>query len=200
MYPALLGTGHRAIWSHPEHLRTDQLVLLLHEADSTPETVAEQYFTYLPAHTTGLALQAGFEATSGHSWFTTQDHQHPSFPEVMSAAHRVFDALDDDEYGNTSYSSVQVIGVGQGAAMATTMMRIRPEALTSVVGVNGYVVDNPLLAALDQPTGRDDAVRILWFNERQSDSASAQFSRDWLKAHTRLTETANTSDILAFLH
>lgn len=200
MYPALLDTGHRAIWSHPEHLRTNRLVLFLHDADSTPETVAEQYFTYLPPKATGLALQAGFDATFGHSWFTTQDHRHANFPEVMSAAHRVFDALDDDEYGNTSYTSIHVIGVGQGAAMATTMLRIRPEALTSVVGINGYVVDNPMLAALDRPAQRDNATRVLWVDERERESASIEFSRTWLTSHTRLTATANVSDILAFLN
>ena len=199
MYPALLETGHRAIWSHPEHLRTNQLVLFLHDAGSTPETVAEHYFSLLPENTTGLALQAGFDATFGHSWFTTQDHQHESFPEVLSAAHRVFDALDDDEYGNTSYASVQAVGVGQGAALATTMLRVRPEAFSALVGINGYVIDNPMLAALDHPAGRDDATRVLWISDGQSDSPATVFSREWLAAHTRLTEAETTSAIAAFL-
>ena len=199
MYPAMLDTGHRAIWSHPEHLRTTQLMLFFHDAGSTPDTVAEHYFSFLPPGTTGLALQAGFDATFGHSWFTTQDHQHPSFPEVLSAAHRVFDALDDDEYGTTSYSSIQALGVGQGAALATTMMRVRPEAFSAVVGINGYVVDNPMLAALDQPAEREDATPVLWVNESESDSAATTFSREWLAAHTRFTEAETTSAILAFL-
>lgn len=199
MYPALLDTGHRAIWSHPEHLRTSQLLLLLHDAGSTPETVAEHYFSILPERTTGLALQAGFDATIGHRWFTTQNHQHPSFPEVISAAHRVFDALDDDEYGTTSYTNIQVLGVGQGAALATTMLRVRPEALNAVIGINGYVIDNPMLAALDRPAGQQDAPRVLWISDSAQSDPATTFSRDWLTTHTRLTQAETVSAIPAFL-
>lgn len=199
MYPETLTTGHRGIWSHPEDQRTTQLVLVLHDAGSTPETVAEHYFTHLPDGLTGLALQAGFAATFGHNWFTTSDHQHPSFPEVISAAHRVFDALDDDEYGTTGYTSIQAVGVGQGAALATTMLRVRPEALKSVVGVNGYVIDNPMLAALDQSADANQPKSILWIATGEADQRSADFSHHWLTTHTRVTEAETTSAITPFL-
>ena len=199
MYPETLTTGHRGIWSHPENQRTTRLVLVLHDAGSTPETVAEHYFSHLPDGVTGLALQAGFAATFGHNWFTTSDHQHPSFPEVISAAHRVFDALDDDEYGTTSYTNIQVLGVGQGAALATTMLRVRPEALNAVIGINGYVIDNPMLAALDRPAGQQDAPRVLWISDSAQSDPATSFSRDWLTAHTRLTQAETVSAIPAFL-
>src|SRR5699024_3906157 len=199
MYPALLETGHRAIWSHPEHLRTNQLVLFLHDAGSTPETVAEHYFSLLPENTTGLALQAGFDATFGHNWFTSQDHQHESFPEVLSAAHRVFDALDHDGYGTAMHDIVHAVGVGPGAVLATTMLRVRPEPFSPLVGIIDYLIDNPMLAAMDHPAGRDDATRVLWISDGTSDSPSSSFSREWLAAHTRLTEADTTSAIAAFL-
>jgi|SRR5690625_52415 len=199
MYPETLTTGHRGVWSHPEHLRTNQLVLVLHDAGSTPETVAEYYFPHLPADTTGLALQAGFADTFGHSWFTLTDHRHPMFPEIISAAHRVFDALDDDEYGNTIYTSVQALGVGQGAALATTMMRVRPEGLHAVIGVDGYVIDNSLLAALDQPTENVSPTPVLWVTTNGTEHPSAEFSHNWLTTHTRVTEAETTSAIAPFL-
>ena len=199
MYSETLTTGHRAIWSAPEHRRTTQLVLILHDAGSTPETVAEYYFDYLPEGTTGLALQAGFDATFGHNWFTISDYRHPSFPEVLSAAHRVFDALDDDEYGNTSYTSIQVIGVGQGAALATTMLRIRPEAMNAVIGINGYVIDNPMLEALDKPAEQLEPRRVLWITIGETEHPSAKFAHHWLTTHTRVIEAETTSGITPFL-
>ena len=200
MYAETLATGHRAIWSLPEHLHTANLVLILHDAGSTPETVAEHYFSHLPPGTTGLALQAGFNAAFGHQWFTSQDHQYQNFPEILSAAHRVFDAIDDDEYGTTSYDSIQVLGIGQGAALATTLLRVRPEALNGVVGLNGYVIDNPMLAALDGPGENTQSKRVLWitFGE-ELDHPSAEFATQWLTAHTRLVEAKTTSAITPFL-
>lgn len=199
MYPETLTTGHRVIWSLPEHLRTANLVMILHDADSTVETAAEHYFSQLPEATTGLALQAGFDTTFGHSWFTTTNHQHPSFPEVISTAHRVFDAIDEDEYGTSNYHSLQLLGVGQGAAVATTMLRVRPEAINSVIGIHGYVVDNAILAALDNAESSAETTPVLWVVAEKVDPPAAAFARDWLTAHTRVIEADNTSAITPFL-
>lgn len=200
MYAETLATGHRAIWSLPEHLRTTNLVLIFHDAGSTPETVAEHYFDQLPPGTTGLALQAGFNAAFGFNWFTSQDHDNPNFPEVLSAAHRVFDAIDDDEYGTTSYTSIQALGVGQGAAMATTLLRVRPEAINGVVGLNGYIIDNPLLAALDTPENDVPSQRVLWITIGDTpDHPSAEFTKNWLTTHTQFVEAKTTSAITPFL-
>ena len=199
MYAETLATGHRAIWSLPEHLHTANLVLILHDAGSTPETVAEHYFSHLPPGTTGLALQAGFNAAFGHQWFTSQDHQYQNFPEILSAAHRVFDAIDDDEYGNTSYTNIQAIGVGQGAAIATTLLRIRPEAISGVIGLNGYIIDNPMLAALDAPENDVEPTRVLWISLGEEPHPAAEFTQTWLTTHTRVTEAKTTSAITPFL-
>lgn len=199
MYPETLATGHRAIWSQPQHQRTTNLVLVFHDAGSTPETVAEHYFDHLPENFTGLALQAGFDATFGHNWFTSPEHQNANFPEVMSAAHRIFDAIDDDEYGNTSYTNIQAIGVGQGAAIATTLLRIRPEAISGVIGLNGYIIDNPMLAALDAPENDVEPTRVLWISLGEEPHPAAEFTQTWLTTHTRVTEAKTTSAITPFL-
>lgn len=198
MYPETLSTGHRVIWSLPEQLRTTNLVLVLHDAGSTPETVAEHYFNLLPPGATGLAVQAGFPATFGHNWFTTTDPAQLNFPEIMSAAHRVFDAIDDDEYGNHPYTSIQAIGVGQGAALATTMLRVRPETLNGVIGVNGYVLEDPMLGALDNPE-TNTGLRVLWVKLGARELPNAKFSAQWLTTHTRLLEAETTTSITPFL-
>ncbi|WP_022869908.1 esterase [Yaniella halotolerans] len=201
MYPETLSTGHRVMWSLPEALRTEHLVLVFHDAGSTMETVAEHYFGYLPETATGLAIQAGFDATFGNSWFTTTDHEHANFPEVISAAHRVFDTIDEDEYGTTSYTSIQLLGVGQGAALATTLLRVRPEVVNSLVGIDGYVIDNAMLAALDNGGAEtsSQAAPVLWLTIEDSNDPSAEFAHDWLTANTRLIEAESTSAITPFL-
>lgn len=201
MYPETLTTGHRVIWSLPEHLRTDNLVLVFHDAGSTVETAAEHYFAYLPEATTGLAVQAGFDATFGHSWFSTNDYQHANFPEVISAAHRVFDAIDEDEYGTSNYANIQLLGVGQGAAIATALLRVRPEAINSLVGLNGYVIDNTMLGALDNSSSETstDDTQILWITTEGAEHPSTEFTHNWLTTHTRWIDAETTSAITPFL-
>ena len=144
MYPETLATGHRAIWSLPQQQRTTKLVLIFHDAGSTPETVAEHYFCHLPTETTGLALQAGFNAAFGHNWFTSQDHQNPNFPELLSAATESLMLL------TTTNTPLLHQHPGHrhwpGAALATTLLKYAP-VFSGVIGLNGYVIDNPMLAA-----------------------------------------------------
>lgn len=198
MYPEMLATGHHAIWSAPAGQRTTDLVLVLHDAGSTPQAAADQLFAHLPDGTTGLAL-AGHDGT----WFSTPDHVNPNFPEILAAAHRVLDALDDDEFGTTSYTRIQVAGIGQGAALATTLLRVRPEAISGVVGINGYVIDNPMLTALDGPgdstSNPAEPVRVLWIHDGPTDHPGAEFSRDWLTTHTAVTKAKTPSAITPFL-
>lgn len=174
-------------------------MLILHDAGSTVETVAECYFDYLPETTTGLVIQAGFDTTFGHSWFTTRDYQNPNFPEVLSATHRVFDAIDDDEYGTSRYASIQVIGIGQGAAMATTMLRVRPEAINSVIGLNGYIIDNAMLGALGNAETATTDKPVLWIVIDEANDPSAEFTHNWLTSHTHVIEAETTSGITPFL-
>jgi hypothetical protein len=199
MYPETLATDHRVIWSQPEHSRTTNLVLVFHDANSTAETAAEHYFASLPDTTTGLAIEAGFDDTFGHRWFQTDHYANPNFPEVLSAAHRVFDAIDEDEFGTSRYTSIQLLGIGQGAAIATTMLRVRPEAINSVVAINGYVLDNPMLAALDTTEAALKNTPVLWIGAEDQHDPSVEFTREWLTTHTRVVEAENSSAIAPFL-
>ena len=199
MYPETLHTGHHVIWSQAPNQRTTSLVLVLHDASSQPQRAAETFFSLLPETTTGLAIQGGLPDANGHSWLSTNDHQTSGFPEIIAAAHRIFDAIDQDEFGTHNYTSVQVIGIGQGAAMATTMLRVRPEAITSVVGVNGYVLDNPMLAALDTSTDADPSTPVLWVTTDDQSHPGAEFSANWLTRHTQVINAETTSEITPFL-
>src|SRR5699024_4521287 len=105
---------------------TTNLVLVFHDANSTAETAAEHYFASLPETTTGLAIEAGFDDTFGHRWFQTDHYANPNFPEVLSAAHRFFDASDEDEFGTSRYNRRQLPASGQCASSSTTMLRVRP--------------------------------------------------------------------------
>ena len=197
MYPETLHTGHHVIWSQSPNQRTTSLVVVLHDAGSQPQRAAETFFNMLPETTTGLAIQGGLTAANGHSWLSTNDYDNPNFPEIIAAAHRIFDAIDQDEFGTHDYTSIQIIGIGQGAAMATTMLRIRPDAITSIVGVDGYVLDNPILAALDTSKDTKPSTPVLWVTTE--DHPGAEFSANWLTMHTQVIDAETTSEITPFL-
>src|SRR5699024_12128171 len=111
--------------------------------------------------------------------------------------HFIVEALHEEQFGTHDYTSIRIIGVGQGAAMATTMMRIRTDAITRIVGVDGYVLDNPMLAALDTSKDTKPSTPVLWVTTE--DHPGAEFSANWLTMHTQVIDAETTSEITPFL-
>lgn len=197
-----LDCGGHAVFSRPadERAGTD-LVLVLHGYGSNERRAAARMFPMLPAHCTGLALRGGFEidaaATEGlpadpgaWGWFLLDLSLKAEFTQVLAAVHRVYDVLADPAVADAGFRSVSVLGFSQGMAMATTAVRVRPEAFACAVGLGGFVVDDALLATLDGPAegpgprpffwGRDPADPVI------HDGAIAATDR-WAQQHTRLT-------------
>src|SRR5699024_12243978 len=92
-----------------------------------------------------------------------------------------------------NYISIHIIGICQVPASATPILRIRPDAITSIVGVDGYVLDNPMLAALDTSKDTKPSTPVLWVTTE--DHPGAEFSANWLTMHTQVIDAETTSDI-----
>src|SRR5699024_12057220 len=84
---------------------------------------------------------------------------------------------------------------------STTLLRVRPEAINGIVGIGGYVIDNAMLATLDNGGAEiaAETTPALWLTTSESHDPSAEFSRAWLTAHTRFIEAETTSAITPFL-
>ena len=198
---AVLSSGGHAVWSRPasERAGTD-LVLVLHGYGSNEVRAARTFFPMLPERCTGLALRGGFEidadAAEGpddpgaHGWFLLDLLLQSDFAQVLAAAHRVYDALAAEEVADAGFRTVSVLGFSQGMAMATTALRLRPEAFTCGVGLSGFAVDNELLAVLDSPAEGPGPRPFFWGRDVQDlviHQDAVAHTQAWAEEHTRLT-------------
>ncbi|UBH24815.1 esterase [Micrococcus porci] len=196
-----LASGGHAVWSRPEHERAGtDLVLVLHGYGSNEVRAARRFFPMLPERCTGLALRGPFEidaaAVEGpddpgaHGWFLLDVLLQSDFAQVIAAAHRVYDALADDAVADAGFRSVSVLGFSQGMAMATTVIRLRPEAFACGVGLSGFAVDNELLAVLDSPAEGPGPRPFFWGRDAQDPVIrpdAVAHTAAWAEEHTLLT-------------
>lgn len=197
-----LASGVHALWSRPAAERDgSDLVLVFHGYGTNERRAAARFFPMLPERCTGLALRGGLEidaaATEGlpddpgaWGWFLLDLSLKGEFSQVLAAVHRVYDVLADEAVTRHRFRSVSVLGFSQGMAMATTAIRVRPEAFACGVGLAGFVLQDALLATLDSPPegpgprpffwGRDPADPVI------HDGAIA-YTDEWVHEHTRLT-------------
>ncbi|MDR2254452.1 MAG: phospholipase [Arthrobacter sp.] len=164
-------------------LGTD-LVLMLHGYGSDTSAVTP-LFEVLPPNATGVAVRGPFEMDDEqYGWFLLDWGLRPDLSRVIEAAASVL-ALQDRLAA--TFRSVSVLGHSQGMAMATTLLRLRPQAYRCAVGLSGFVVDQPLL-----DLGNEQAPRVPFFWGRDPDEfvinpeAQAR-AAEWLKEHTALT-------------
>lgn len=207
-----LDSGQSVIWSRPEDERAGtDLVLVLHGYGANELRAAQAYFPLLPDGVTGLAVRGGFEIDAAATtaavgpeaevaqletdpgawgWFLLDYFLTHDFAEVIAAAHRVYDVLDSEQVQQQGFRSVSVLGHSQGMAMASTVMRLRPEAFTCVVGLSGFVLSNPLLETLDRPAEGPGPRPFFWGRDPQDlviHQDAIAYTAGWLDTHTRLT-------------
>ena len=208
-----LDSGHHVIWNRPAGERdgTD-LVVVIHGYGSNELRAAQGYFSMLPEGVTGLAVRGGFEIDSSAApvtdgpvgdgsgpggpdpgawgWFLLDYFLTNDFAEVIAAAHRIYDLLEAEEVTGHRFRSVSVLGHSQGMAMASTVMRLRPEAFTCVVGLSGFVLSNQLLETLDSPAEGPGPRPFFWGRDPQDlviHPDAVAYTANWLDRHTLLT-------------
>ncbi|WP_427016153.1 alpha/beta hydrolase [Pseudarthrobacter sp. P1] len=175
------------LWSKPAaERRGTPLLLMLHGYGSNEEKMAE-CFGALPSGLTCAALRASNEMSGDYGWFLLDYFLANDFAEVVGAAGAVLAWLDAAQAAH-GFSSVSLLGYSQGMAMATTLERLRPGLATAVVGLSGFVLKNPLLAAMEPLASR---VPFYWARDTVDlviNPAATAFTAGWLAANTELTE------------
>lgn len=197
------------LFSRTEDAREGTPLLLLLHGYGSDENRMAALFDCMPKGFTCAAPRAPMEIAGDRGWFLLDYFLTNDFAEVVSAASSVLGWLDTliKKY---KFSSVSVLGFSQGMAMATTLMRLRPEMFTAGVGLSGFVLENELLAAMEPL-----AVQIPFFWARDPadlviNPDATEFTDQWLVVNTELTKaryagighgmgTEELSDVSAFL-
>jgi len=172
------------VWSRPEHERAGTPLLVMLHGYGTDETRMAELFPSLPTDFTCAALRGPKVIGDDYGWFLLDYFLTHDFADVITATNSVFAWIDAVK---AKHSSVSLLGYSQGMAMASTLLRLRPEAFRAVVGLSGFVLDNELLAMSETFTARPP---FFWGRDKEdpviNDDATAH-TEEWLHRHTQLT-------------
>lgn len=184
-------------WSRPEGERTEDLLILLHGFGANEDDLFG-LVPHLPERFTVAAVRAPMTLQpGGYAWFPLS--QDPQTGEIGADADAVRTAIEDlrawVESVRGGFRTVSLLGFSQGMALATSLLRLDPEAYTCTVALSGFVVD-PQLAepAMRELFTRDDEVarvrpKVFW-GRGQDDpiisEARVEASHTWLNAHVDL--------------
>jgi phospholipase/carboxylesterase len=172
------------VWSKPEGGRAGTPLLVMMHGYGTDEARMSDLFGCLPPEFTCAALRAPKVIGDDYGWFLLDYFLTHDFADVISVTNSVFQWINSVK---AQHTSVSLLGFSQGMAMASTLLRLRPQDFRAVVGLSGFVLDNELLAmseSFDTPPpffwGRDKGDLVI-------NDAATEHTEEWLNRNTRLT-------------
>lgn len=177
--------ANAVLWSAPERERADRPLLVLLHGKGASESDLFALSPLLPLEPVIASVRAPLPDGSGFSWFDHADYvdNGPTLDHADAAGATVLEWL-----GEQKYSSVNVLGFSQGAAMALQLMRMSPETFGCAVALSGYSVQG------EHPG--DDALEaqrppVFWGRGTEDTvigAAAIERTLEWLPAHSTLTE------------
>lgn len=175
------------LWSRPEDQRAGTPLLLMLHGYGSDETRMVAMFKDMPGGFSCAAPRAPRDISGDRGWFLLDYFLVNDFAEVLAAATSVL-AWIDTVVAKYAFTSVSVLGFSQGMAMATTLMRLRPEQFSVGVGLSGFVLHNELLSAMEPLAAR---IPFLWARDTADmviNPEATAFTADWLAANTELSD------------
>ncbi|MCC3273050.1 alpha/beta hydrolase-fold protein [Arthrobacter zhangbolii] len=176
------------LWSKPEAERAGTPLLVLFHGYLANEEDLMGLADYLPEDFTIASVRAPQAMGPGYTWFPLMSDADYSVESVVDSVTDVSAWLDGV---SGAHSSVSLLGFSMGMAVATTLLRHRPQDFAAVVGLSGFVVpaeENPFfhdgeLAQHKVPFfwGRDQADPVI-------DPQRIEYTHAWLNGHTALTK------------
>ncbi|MET4093636.1 phospholipase [Arthrobacter sp. UYCu712] len=172
------------VWSKPEHERAGTPLLVMMHGYGTDESRMAKLFDGLPPDFTCVALRGPKVIGDHHGWFLLDYFLTHDFADVISSTNAVFAWIESVK---ARHASVSLLGFSQGMAMASTLLRLRPEQFRAVVGLSGFVLDNELLAMSESFDVRPP---FFWGRDKDDlviNDAATEHTAEWLQEHTQLT-------------
>lgn len=174
------------LWSRTEAERAGTPLLLMLHGYGSDELRMAALFNDMPNGFSCAAPRAPRDIAGDHGWFLLDYFLANDFAEVLGAASSLLAWLDT-VIARYKFTSVSVLGFSQGMAMATTLMRLRPELFDAGVGLSGFALRNELLGALEPLRVR---IPFLWARDPDDaviNPAATAFTATWLAANTELS-------------
>jgi phospholipase/carboxylesterase len=177
--------ANAVLWSAPERERAGRPLLVLLHGRGSNESDLFGLSPLLPLEPVIASVRAPLPDGPGFSWFDPALYvdDGPTLENADAAAGAVLDWL-----GGQEYSTVDILGFSQGAAMVLQLLRMSSETFGRGVALSGYSVTgiHPGDAALEALRPR-----VFWGRGTEDaviDPRSIERTQGWLPAHSTLTE------------
>jgi phospholipase/carboxylesterase len=172
------------VWSKPEHERDGTPLLVMMHGYGTDESRMVSLFDGLPSAFSCAALRGPKVIGDHYGWFLLDYFLTHDFADVVSSTNAVFNWIESVK---DRHSSVSLLGYSQGMAMASTLLRLRPDQFRATVGLSGFVLENELLAMSESFETRPP---FFWGRDKDDlviNGAATEHTEQWLHEHTQLT-------------
>ena len=145
----------------------------------------------LPPQFTVTSTRAPFQQGSGYTWFPLVADPAFDFQIVENVVDRLVEWLEEMK---RKHDTIVLFGFSMGMAVATSLLRRRPDLITAVVGCSGFALDS----ALD-PSGEyfdDKALKhhkkpMFWGRDPQDPVITedkVEYTNTWARSHTHVTK------------
>lgn len=175
-------------WSRPESERAGTPLLVLFHGYLSHEKDLIGLAPMLPEEFTLASVRAPYAMGPGYTWFPLMEDLDYSLEKVVESVQQVWAWLDDVK---EQHSSVTLLGFSMGMAVATSVLRHRPEEIDAVVGLSGFAIQADGHDFFDDEATKAARKPMFW-GRGQADPVITEdkidFTLDWAGEYTDLTK------------
>ncbi|WP_138443718.1 alpha/beta hydrolase [Sinomonas susongensis] len=198
-----------AVWNRPEEERPETPLIVLLHGYGANEADLMGLAPLLPEEFTVVSLRAPQVLAPGaYQWFPLVAADDFGLAQVEAASEYALGWLDGLRADHTS---VTLLGFSMGMAMATTLLRRRPDEFAAVVGLSGFAIDPSLNGGSGQDgsgqdgSGQDASGAWAYVRDEELDGAvpffwgrdqadpvitpdKVAYTHEWLRDHVDVTK------------
>ncbi|MGP5724978.1 alpha/beta hydrolase [Arthrobacter rhombi] len=175
-------------WSRPESERAGTPLLVLFHGYLSHEKDLIGLAPMLPEEFTLASVRAPYAMGPGYTWFPLMEDLDYSLERVVESVQQVWAWLDEVK---EEHSSVTLLGFSMGMAVATSVLRHRPQEIDAVVGLSGFAIQANGHEFFDDEATKAKRKPMFW-GRGQADlvitEAKIDFTLNWAGEHTDLTK------------
>lgn len=175
-------------WSRPESERAGTPLLVLFHGYLSHEKDLIGLAPMLPEEFTLASVRAPYAMGPGYTWFPLMEDLDYSLEKVVESVQQVWAWLDDVK---EQHSSVTLLGFSMGMAVATSVLRHRPEEIDAVVGLSGFAIQADGHGFFDDEATKAAHKPMFWGRGQADPVITADkidFTLEWAGEYTDLTK------------
>ncbi|MDN5756185.1 MAG: alpha/beta hydrolase [Arthrobacter sp.] len=175
-------------WSRPESEREGTPLLVLFHGYLSHEKDLIGLAPMLPEEFTLASVRAPYAMGPGYTWFPLMEDLDYSLEKVVESVQQVWAWLEEVK---EQHASVTLLGFSMGMAVATSVLRHRPEEIDAVVGLSGFAIQAAGHEFFNDQATKAARTPMFW-GRGQADPVITEekidFTLDWAGEHTDLTK------------